>query len=83
MRQRPRLAGGIDMRQQAYDARYIAVPTALAGGVRDAVVATRSPRTALNWLRRGAGGSVADVSRNPVRPFARDSRPKGKPSDIP
>ncbi|MCI4673441.1 hypothetical protein [Candidatus Mycolicibacterium alkanivorans] len=42
------------------------VPSTLAA-VRDAIVATSAPRTALNWLRKGAGAAIlAALARGDV-----------------
>lgn len=59
------------------------VPAALAG-VRDAIVATGSPRTALNWLRRGAGApllaALAD-GQIPLSHAGLDAQPAGRGVD--
>lgn len=59
------------------------VPTGLAG-VRDAIVATDSPRTALNWLRRGAGAPLlAALAGGQVRlsHAGLDAQPAGRAMD--
>lgn len=59
------------------------VPTALAG-VRDAIVATHSPRTALNWLRRGAGAPLLAALASGQIPLSHaglDAQPSGRAVD--
>jgi hypothetical protein len=59
------------------------VPSQLAG-VRDAVTAARQPRSALNWLRKGAGASLlADVAagRLAISHPALDAHPHQRAAD--
>jgi hypothetical protein len=59
------------------------VPAALAP-VRDAIVATRTPRTALNWLRGGAGAAIlADLASGalPISHEALDAHPQRRATD--
>lgn len=54
------------------------IPTALIA-VHDAIVATSTPRTALNWLRNGAGAAVlADLATGttPISHAALDAHPR-------
>jgi hypothetical protein len=58
-----------------------AVPAALVG-VRDAIVATHSARTALNWLRKGAGAPLLAAiagGRIPLSHAGLDAQPAGRP----
>lgn len=60
-----------------------AVPVELTA-VRDAIVATSSPQTALNWLRKGAGAPIlAAIARGDVALTheALDAHPDRRPAD--
>jgi hypothetical protein len=59
------------------------VPAELAG-VRDAIVATNNPRSALNWLRKGAGAPIlAEIARGDIALSheALDAHPQRRPAD--
>lgn len=59
------------------------IPDALAG-VHDAIVATSTPRTALNWLRNGAGAAVlADLAAGTtaISHAALDAHPRRRGAD--
>ncbi len=59
------------------------VPAALAG-VRDAIVSSPHPRTALNWLRRGAGAPLLAALAEagiPLSHAGTDVQPAGRAVD--
>ena len=59
------------------------VPAALAP-VRDAILATRTPRTALNWLRGGAGAAIlAELASGalPISHQTLDAHPQHRAAD--
>jgi len=59
------------------------IPPALVA-VYDAIIATRTPRTALNWLRGGAGAAVlADLAAGttPISHAALDAHPRRRGAD--
>jgi len=59
------------------------IPDALVA-VHDAIVATRTPRTALNWLRGGAGaGVLSDLAAGttPISHAALDTHPRRRGAD--
>lgn len=59
------------------------IPAALVA-VHDAITATRTPRTALNWLRGGAGAAVlADLAAGttPISHAALDAHPRRRGAD--
>lgn len=59
------------------------VPAALAG-VRDAIIATQHPRTALNWLRGGAGAPLLAALAGgevPLSHVGLDAQPAGRAVD--
>lgn len=59
------------------------VPAVLAG-VRDAIVSSPRPRTALNWLRRGAGAPLLAAlaeARIPLSHAGLDAQPAGRAVD--
>jgi hypothetical protein len=59
------------------------IPTPLIA-VHDAILATRTPRTALNWLRNGSGAAVlADLAAGttPISHAALDAHPRRRGAD--